>query len=677
MSSGKLKLIFGTHNHQPYGNDTYFFESAYQNAYKPFLSVLYNHPRIKAVLHYSGVLLQWIEEAHPEFIMLLKEMVKRKQVELLGGGFYEPVLPVIPNSDKLGQIESLTTFLRKRFGRRPHGNWIAERVWNPNLPTTIKNSGMDYTFLDDQHFYLGGLSGKDLFEPCITENTGKAITVFPMKKELRYMVPFYPVEEVIDYLHARAAEGENRICVILGDGEKFGNWEGTHSLCYEKGWLDEFLTRLEESSSVIETDIPRNFERNLGKLKKCYFPASAYQELMEWSMTPEQRERYNHASERIDNIPALYFISGGIFRNFFAKYTESNQLYAKMVSTSILVKQIRGDKYRKKAATEELWKGQCNNAYWHGQFGGIYINRLRKAAYQALIEAEKITREQGVFIPCIITADFDTDGLLEYMYQGNEINAYVHLYGGIMFELDYLPASWNYLDTFSRYRENYHSQTAYQNGFDWYQRKAFIDHFFNADINIDSFKRMKYKELGNFINTRYNVEEFNRNHNEIILSKEGIISQNEREVSIKIIKRYVFHKNSIDVYYTLHNTSDTQLETYFASEMNYSFASNKMESMRLFIVRDKKEQEIPRDCHETDQCRELMMEDRLNEAHVQIEFSETTKRFWSLPVETLSQTITGIEPIYQSTCLVPIWHINLEADDAWETHIHVSIDGIE
>ena len=53
--------------------------------------------------------------------MLINDMVKRKQLELLGGGFYDPILPVIPNSDRSGQIEALTTYLRKHFGKRPRG----------------------------------------------------------------------------------------------------------------------------------------------------------------------------------------------------------------------------------------------------------------------------------------------------------------------------------------------------------------------------------------------------------------------------------------------------------------------------------------------------------------------------------------------------------------------------
>jgi len=96
----KLKLIFGTYNSKPVGSYDYQFEEAYQKAYKPFLTSLNEFQNIQVVLHYSGILLKWFEEKHPEFLMLINDMVERKQVELIGGGFYEPVLSIIP-----GRIE--------------------------------------------------------------------------------------------------------------------------------------------------------------------------------------------------------------------------------------------------------------------------------------------------------------------------------------------------------------------------------------------------------------------------------------------------------------------------------------------------------------------------------------------------------------------------------------------
>ena len=152
-----VRLIFGTYNNFPIGSAEEYQETTYQQALKPFLSVLNQYPKLPAVLHYSGILLEWIEKNHPEFIMLMQDMAKRRQIELLTGGYYEPVLPMIPKSDILGQIEKLTTLLRSQFGRRPRGNWLTECVWDPSLASALKTSGIEFTFLEDQHFRFAGL----------------------------------------------------------------------------------------------------------------------------------------------------------------------------------------------------------------------------------------------------------------------------------------------------------------------------------------------------------------------------------------------------------------------------------------------------------------------------------------------------------------------------------------
>jgi len=42
------------------------------------------------------------------------------------------------------------------------------------------------------------------------------------------------------------------------------------------------------------------------------------------------------------------------------------------------------------AARIALWRAQCNCPYWHGVFGGLYLNYLRYAVWHNLIEAERL-----------------------------------------------------------------------------------------------------------------------------------------------------------------------------------------------------------------------------------------------------------------------------------------------
>ncbi len=113
----KVQFIFAIHNHQPVGNFGFVAEDAYQKAYLPFINVLERHQSIKIALHYTGILYRFFEQHHPDFIDRLRKLVAEGRVEILSGGFYEPVLAVLPDEDKVGQISALTCPILSSSGR--------------------------------------------------------------------------------------------------------------------------------------------------------------------------------------------------------------------------------------------------------------------------------------------------------------------------------------------------------------------------------------------------------------------------------------------------------------------------------------------------------------------------------------------------------------------------------
>jgi len=122
----KVNFILGIHNHQPVGNFPEVFELAYQQAYSPFMEVMKNHPRIKWSRHASGEFWEVMLDKHPEYIEAVRGMVNAGQLELLSGGYYEPIMTIIPDRDKIGQIKKLTAFLKDTFNYEAKGMWLAE-----------------------------------------------------------------------------------------------------------------------------------------------------------------------------------------------------------------------------------------------------------------------------------------------------------------------------------------------------------------------------------------------------------------------------------------------------------------------------------------------------------------------------------------------------------------------
>lgn len=652
-----LNLIFGTHNHLALGQDHEETERAYQSAFKPLLAQLYGFAGFPAVLHYSGLLLEWLDEHHPEFITLLCEMVARGQVEILGGGYYDPILPMIPTNDKLGQLEKMTTQLRVRFETRPRGCWIAESVWEPSLAFVLRASGMDYTFLDDTQFRRAGATGAELLRPAIAEDQGKIVSVFPNTTGVA--PSSRSPAALIDGLRDLAGPERDRVVVLLADGAR---------LALPEGWLEGFFRAAQAASDWLQPVTPGKYLREAPPTEKLYVPSSASAEMTEWALPAESRSLFREASRRERDAAGMgRLLSGGHFRQFLTRYPEAGLMYAKMMYIHVLVNQVRGDRYKKRAAQNELWKGQCHYAYWHGARGGVYSNPMRKAVYRSLIEAEKITRATEIFAPSILSADYDMDNCTEYLYQGSELNAYIHTRGGSLFELDFLPASTNYLDTMAQ-RDGEGQDRVYS-------RKAFLDHFLRGDCTLQEFSAARVGEEADFVRGLYHVVELNRSLPEVLLRRNGSAAAADGGAlqPARIDKRYVFRPRSIDVYYHLSNTGDRPLSARFAVELNVSLTARAVESGRLFILGEDRKTEFGLERTEMPAVQGLLVRDVPNEVSITVS-SAKAFLFWSFPVETVSRCPGGEESIFQSHCFVPQWRVDLAAGETWENHLSVGFE---
>ena len=106
------------------------------------------------------------------------------QVEIMGGGYYEPVLAVIPESRPHRRIQTDVREDSRRLRLCPFRElWLAERVWEPSMPTSLKKAGVEYLLVDDFHFIKSGLSRDVLGGYYVTEDQGNMVRVFPRKRE--------------------------------------------------------------------------------------------------------------------------------------------------------------------------------------------------------------------------------------------------------------------------------------------------------------------------------------------------------------------------------------------------------------------------------------------------------------------------------------------------------------
>lgn len=666
-----IELIFGTYNGLPLGSTDVEFEHAYERAYKPFLTTLYKFPGLAAAIYYSGILLSWLHEHHPEFLMLLNDMVKRKQIELLGGAFYEPILPLIPSSDRSGQIEMLTTYLRKRFGKRPRGFWLPQLIWEPSLPASLKNCGMEYSFLDADAFDEAGIASRDQCCPVLTEDQGKPLTVYPVQKRLA--PSRLPKSERLDHdsflknLLAGCSGGDG-VLTVFDQGEALGLWDDSFGWLYEEAnWLHGLFERLSSPDAPVVTVLPKASSRRPQRAQRCYFGCSSASSLTDWwyQGDSERKEEDKRIRRR-----AKQLLPNGTFRQIIGRYPESGNLYSKMMHVYVLVNQIRGDRYRKRAAREELWKGQSGYALYHDGNDGIRRNGIRKAAYEALIEAEKIARERGIFKPYTSREDFDMDGLDEYLCTGNTLNVYLHRVGGAIFELDYLPAAWNYLDTMGNYEEPYHGSLLPTTKFDSSPKRGFVDRLVAPEMDFDHFVQEEgtSEDVVELFREAYEVIDYKRDHMEVAFQ---IVWAEVLELQ----KRFILQKNLLTVEYRCTNRSVEQpVRTSLLSEMNFSFASNNEEFLQVRASTGSGDTLTIRDACASMGVTGFVARDLKNAVTIDTSFSAPVE-FWSIPVVSQWYSRNGSRIGYQGSTFVARSELELEPGATTQLTIAIEFNG--
>ncbi|MFC1632184.1 alpha-amylase/4-alpha-glucanotransferase domain-containing protein [Candidatus Omnitrophota bacterium] len=642
---GKLTLLFGVHNHQPVGNLPAVFRKATEDCYRPFLETINKFPQLKSTLHFSGALIDWLLKNDPELLQIVKQMVKQGRLEILSGGYFEPVLPVIPERDRIGQIEMLNNFIRDYFEYEPQGLWLGERVWAPELISSLTKVGLKYILLDDFHLLKAGLSHKDLSGYYTIQNSTPPLSCFTVNKELRYLIPFSRPKQVIKYLKDRAKNTQNPALTIVDDGEKFGLWPGTQRWVYRKKWLEQFFQLLVDNQSWLSTRTISEYLHSEKPQGSIQVPAGGYQEIMQWS--------------------------GGAFENFFSKYPEANRLHKRMLDVSARLARSADQDL---TARRYLYMAQCNCPYWHGVFGGIYLAHLRHAVYANLIRAEAALEDRQAVQLSSEIIDLDQGTQPELMIKNGILNLFISAErGGAITELDYRPQAVNLCDGFSRRPEAYHQRVGSSNklrlkrkfsqamnirdlfrskeqgldkflSYDRYLRTSLLDHFLPSQLGCSNFKNLDYPELGDFINGKYALtQKTSTDQLKLFLQRTGQVNYRGQDLAVKITKELALAQESADVAirYKLENLTEIPLEMIFGVEFNLALGTPNKE-------------EIDRAASQ-----KLSFADPVNKLRVSLIFDRQTN-IWAFPIETISCSESGFERNYQQTAILAHWPISLK-----------------
>jgi alpha-amylase len=418
------------------------------------------------------------------------------------------------------------------------------------------------------------------------------------------------------------------------------------------------------------------------------------------------------------------FIKGGIWRNFLAKYPESNHMQKRMLMVSRKVHKAlespgSSAKLDREAAQmiDHLYQSQCNDAYWHGVFGGLYLPHLRSAVYEHLIQAEyladKALRTQGPVLRGkgqakktetsswleIERGDFDGDGSEEVMLNSELLNVFVDpAEGGRITELDWKPRPFNLMNTLTRRREGYHDKIAHaakdavcgeaktihdrvavkEEGlqhhlqYDWYDRASLLDHFLETGSDLASFMCSEYHDAGDFVLGTYTADlRKQKDAVVLVLEREGTAAGLRARLRKTLLLR-PSHPEFV-VRYEIANGDREELNTTFGSEFNFSLLAGNAPDRYYEIPGHILDKRNLASIGETSNVDRVSLVDEWLKLKATLLFSQPAI-LWRAPVETVSQSEAGFERVYQSSMVMPLWSISLAPGKAWKTEIRVRIE---
>jgi alpha-amylase len=722
-----VRLVLALHNHQPVGNFDGVFENAYRDSYEPFLDILDGYPHIRIALHSSGSLMEWLVQHHPEYIERVKGMVARGQIEILGGGFYEPILPMIPPHDRCGQMVSYSRYLEELFECKVRGMWVPERVWEQELVRDIAAAGIEYTVLDDFHFKAAGVNDDELFGYYLSEDCGQLIKIFPGSERLRYTIPFRDPGETIAYAREVAERRPDALLVFADDGEKFGTWPETKKHVYQDGWLRRFLDALTANSEWLQLIPFSQAVDTLPPAGKIYLPDCSYREMTEWALRADQLAEYERIAHEMEHDGRWHrlrrYVRGGFWRNFKVKYPETDEMYGRMLEVSTRLERIdplaghlRGDSdgnghgtkpdlpgtHRPQLTTarQELYRAQCNCPWWHGAFGGLYLPHLRNAVYQHLIAADNaLEQAEGRPGPWVdaTQGDFNLDARPEVRLANDKLVAYVApSRGGQLYELDVRSVPINLLATLTRRPEAYHQKVLSRGGqgdgqhvasihervvfkqqgleqkvvYDPYRRLALVDHFYAPDTTRDEVVANRAVECGDFVTSAY-AARIRRSaaRVQLLMTRSGHVG--EYEVMLTKAISIWPEQCSLEVRYVLENIP-RHFPYLFAVELGFAGMAGNASDRYFYTPAERHLGTLDSllDLPDTE-C--IGMVDEWLGLDLAVGFS-TAADVCTFPIQTVSQSEGGFELVYQSSVLLPRWNVRPDNRGRWSLDLTLSLD---
>ncbi|MFQ5483308.1 MAG: alpha-amylase/4-alpha-glucanotransferase domain-containing protein, partial [Nitrospinaceae bacterium] len=526
-------------------------------------------------------------------------------------------------------------------------------------------------------------------------------------------IPFQLPETTLQFLQDRRRTGGPAAVTYGDDGEKFGGWPDTWDWVYGQGYLEKWFATLEANADWLETTHFAGYMDTHPPSGRVYLPPASYEEMMEWALPVDTAREFKNLKERLAGPEEMAdeagrFLHGGVWDSFLTKYVEANQLHKKMLHVSRKVGQMEPGAAAAAEARAELYRGQCNCAYWHGMFGGLYLNYLRHAVYHHLIRAESLAEANlrpagGLTVEWL---DFDLDGQVEVVVTHPQMSAEVApARGGALVELDFRPAAFNLLNVLTRREEIYHDRIRQgevpgaETGeprsihdrvrlqdpaladaliYDRLDRLAFMDHLLPADISLEQLQSGSFADRADLAGHPYLAAPSPPlpPDNPFRLHLTRATGAGPGGPPITLTKSYTFDpvRARVQVDYHLASQGNQPLVGVWGVEFNFTLLAGDAAD-RYYCLETQEDRRLI-SAGEIQQTSRFAARDEWSGFEIRWTLAPAA-RVVRFPIETVSQSEDGFEKTYQGSCLWFLWDLELEPGGEREWTVELAVEKIQ
>ncbi len=635
---GSVSLIVGLHFSLPPCFKEPEAEELYRQSVVPLVELLLRFPKFKVTLYFSGNLTAWLKKRHPECLLQLRTCCsKHKQIEFLSSGYYEPPLQLISRRSCAYQIEKHFTAVRDSVGKgvRPKGFWLNDGNWEASFPSILNAMGFLYTFIDDSVIRACGFSAKDMFNVFITEEQGHLLYLFPVIESLSQPFCEVPADGYFDNLSRLGATCRDDTVTVFKNGFTLNAGD------YE--WMARFI-RLCGAASFLFAH-PGTAVKKAKDLKPVYISASVGDGCAGRMFFDGQRRNYDLFSRQFDSTDCKTLFRRGAFRNFLIKYREAAHIYHRIRYIESYLKTL--PKAEQKQCADVLAEGQAAYPMRKAGDAGVFDAAARQKSYTALISVEKVLRKTAAAVREI---DFDNDGLTEIFHYGPTLIALFHRKGATIRELDYLPSSFNYINTFCDYDENCEFGRFLRRG-----AACFQDFFILSE---------DYEKIGGVLDPadfQCDLSDFSYKSESFNEAKRVLRFSLQLPDDIEMSKDYILKRNDVSVEYRFDSTGNQNLSRYFGTELNLSFSDCALCSAEVSGPHDSAS--IDR-AHRFRCPKSLKLSDGANDTALTLNFFGAPCDVFVMPVYAETDADGKRCSLYQHVSVKVVWKFDLKAESS-------------